>query len=191
MNRLEELKKLEAKRQKKMRLVLLGALLSVDSEQELIPKLRKSSVEILEEIKDIRKASYAIADKYSEDTHRANDKDRQLILVAAALALISHVAKRIVISEKESYASKAKDAVNNSESIIERLVSTEIYEANMKKLMANYKDDKTVLFMWNAIGEKRTCDSCAARDGNVYKAEDVPEYDHPRCSCVLEIVSGG
>ena len=185
--RLEDLKKLEEKRKKKMRLVLLGALLSVDSEQELIPKLRKSSVEVLEEIKDIRKASYALADKYSDDVHRANDKDRQLIIVSAALALISHVAKRIVISEKESYASKAKDAVNNSEPMIERLVSTEIYEANMKKFIAN--QDKDTIFLWNAVNDKRTCSECEALDGNTYKSEEVPEYPHPNCRCVVEIVS--
>jgi SPP1 gp7 family putative phage head morphogenesis protein len=190
MSRLEDLRNLEEKRKRKVKLLLLGILLSADSEQELIPKIKKSSRELLEEIKDIRKASYAIADKYSENIHRADDKKRQLLLVAAALYMISSLARRISISDKETYLSKAKQAVTDSEPIIERLVNTEIYESNHIKFVANHKGED-VMFMWNAINDRKTCSVCSSLDGNFYKLADVPDYPHPNCRCIAEITSSG
>jgi SPP1 gp7 family putative phage head morphogenesis protein len=186
MARIEDLQRLEESRKKKLRLLLAGILLSVDSEQELIPKLKKFSITVLEEVKDIRKASFAIADRYSEETHRAKDGDRLLLLMGASLYLLSNMARRIAISDKENYLGAAREAIRNGEADIDRLVATEIYEANRKKMMSNNKGS---VFLWNAVLDKRTCSICEALDGKTFKEADAPDSVHPNCRCILEIVS--
>jgi SPP1 gp7 family putative phage head morphogenesis protein len=186
MTHQKDLEQLETKRKKKLEILLLGILLSASSEEELISKIKKSSTIILEEIKDIRKSSYAIADKYSEDTHRAKDKERQLIIVAAALYLSSSIARRVAISNKESYTSKAIDALEQSKPVINRLVNTEIYEANLKKMVSNNKNEK---LRWVAINDKRTCAQCSSLDGKTFIAQDAPDYPHVGCRCFCEVIS--
>jgi len=186
MSRLEDLAKLEEKRKKKLKLLLLGIMLSSDNERELISKIKKSTATMVEEIKDIRIASFEIADKYSIEQHRAPESDRQLVIISASLYVLSVVAKRVAVSEKEHFTDKAKEAILLTIPILDRLVTTEIYESNMKKMVVNNKE---ATFKWNAVNDKKTCDECGALDGNTYNAEDLPDYPHPNCRCIAEIVS--
>ena len=186
MSKLEDLAKLEDKRIRKLNLLLLGIMLSADDERELIYKIKKSTSSLVDEIKDIRKSSFAIADKYSIENHRADESDRQLVIISASLYMLSIMAKRVAVSDKEKFEQKAKEAIVLSLPLIERLVVTEIYEANMRKMVVNNRE---ALFRWNAVNDKRTCDVCGSLDGNTYKAADLPGYPHPNCRCVAEIVS--
>ncbi|MFZ2911803.1 MAG: phage minor head protein [Candidatus Absconditicoccaceae bacterium] len=182
MSRLTDLKKLEAKRKRKMQLLLLGILMSIDSEDELAPKTRQMSSDVLEEIKDIRKASFAIADKYSEEQHRVLD-NRKLIIASAALYVVSHVIRRIAISDKPTFAEKVKEAMRGSEPIIERLTVSEIYQANVAKMIANHPKQ---MLIWNAVNDGKTCSRCRSLDGKEFLAGDAPEYPHSNCRCVVD-----
>jgi len=186
MSRLEDLARLEDKRIKKLKLLLLGIMLSADDEKELIFKIKRSTSALVDEIKDIRKASFAVADKYSIETHRADESNRQLVIISASLYMLSIMAKRVAVSDKEKFEQKAKEAIVLSLPLIERLVATELYESNMRKMVVNNKE---ATFKWNAYNDKRTCDICSALDGNTYKAADLPDYPHPNCRCIAEIVS--
>ena len=120
MNRLDDLQRLEEKRKKKMRLFLIGVLLSVENQQELIPKMKRLSLDTMDEIKDMRQASFDIADRYSEETHRVRDGDRQLIIMGASLYLISSLARRIAVSDNDNYVQAARQAVKDTQAVIDR-----------------------------------------------------------------------
>lgn len=183
----EDLEELEAERKRRLELLLLGLLLYANSEQELIFKLKSLSKDVYNEVMDIRRNSFSIADKHSEETHKVSDKDRKLIITAASLYMASTLARRVAVSTKATYLEKAREAISQSKDTVERLVATEVFEANMKKMVGNNPNQK---FRWNAVFDKRTCATCEARDGKEYNAGDIPDYPHARCRCFVEIVSG-
>ena len=186
MNRLDDLQRLEEKRKKKMRLFLIGVLLSVENQQELIPKMKRLSLDTMDEIKDMRQASFDIADRYSEETHRVRDGDRQLIIMGASLYLISSLARRIAVSDNDNYVQAARQAVKDTQAVIDRLVVTEVYEANRKKIKVNNRGAK---LLWNAVLDRKTCDQCEALDGKIFNEADAPDELHPNCRCILEVIS--
>lgn len=185
MSQQKDLERLENDRRRKLELLLLGILLSVSSEQELLLKIKQLPKDVIQEIIDMRKASFEVADEYSNEVHRVNDKDRKLIIASAALYTVSMIVRRVSVSNKASYVEKAVEAVNESKPTINRLVNTEVYEANMKKMVANNKNQ---MLRWVAINDKRTCAQCSALDGKEYRAEDVPDYVHIGCRCFCEVI---
>ena len=183
----KELKELEAKRKKKLELILLGILLSVESEDELISKINLLSNDIRNEIMDMRNESYQIADNHSEQTHKVDNNNRKLIIAAAALYLSSHVIRHVAVSNRATYIVKAKAAIKTSEPLLVRLVSTEIYEANLQKMKSNYKNSDQ-MFRWSAVNDKRTCAICESLNGKEFKMSEVPAYPHAQCRCYVEQV---
>ncbi len=54
---------------------------------------------------------------------------------------------------------------------------------------ARYQDDPTARWKWKA--NPGACIDCMARDGKVYKMDDIPGRPHPNCKCKMELVASG
>jgi SPP1 gp7 family putative phage head morphogenesis protein len=138
--------------------------------------------DLFDEITSMRRSAFRLADKYSSNKKRTDDSKRNIIITSAILYLLGSLIRRVAISDKESYSEKVKQAVADSDKVLDRLVSTEVYEAYRKKMASNCKKVK-----WNAINDTRTCDFCQDLDGKVFEENSVPE-GHPSCRCWVDEV---
>jgi len=180
----KQLNKLEVKEKKTLELLLLGMLVGANSEN--LYNVNELSEDLVEEIDSMRQAAFAIADSNSTEVKKVDDSDRSLIILSASLYLISQLVKRMHVSKKKTFVGRVKESVTGVKPLISRVVNTELYDANLKKMVGNGK--KTTKYVWRSMNDKRVCQVCSGRDGNEYLKGAVPAYPHQNCRCFIEVV---
>lgn len=184
-NPLNGLKQLEDDEQGDFDDFLSNEIYDFDDEEELTAGLPKLAVKVKNKIEQSKKTAEKLADQHSEEIHRS-DNWRGLIILGASFNLLRIIASRIVVApDDQKYQTKVKKALNDSQALKERFVTTEVFDAYNEKIMANNKYLKG-FYIWNAELDARTCAVCEDLDGKTFKNEDdVPDF-HINCRCFLE-----
>ncbi len=136
-------------------------------------------------VRDSRKRAFALADSHSEEK-RPPKRDRSLIVAIAAMNTVTAVARSVLsASEEAPYGEAVRQALSETRWMGDRFARTETYEAYQAKYRANWADAPGH-FVWDAILDRRTCETCADLDQRVFASEaDVPDQPHASCRCTV------
>lgn len=111
-------------------------------------------------------------DAAEDSSYEPSDRKRifaNKALTSLAILSVSHI---------------AESAIRNK---ISNIASTEVFGAHNESILKSLSPN--ALVKYNATLDKRTCPTCASRDGRVYTVQDAPSLPaHTRCRCTYEPV---